>query len=111
MANAGGAWDNAKKLVEVDLAAKGTELHDATVVGDTVGDPYKDTSSVALNPVIKFSTLFGLLAVELAVAITAQGAGTVAHVLAVVFLLVSGYFVYRSFYGMRIGEDLADIQV
>ncbi|RRD04262.1 sodium-translocating pyrophosphatase [Arachnia propionica] len=111
MANAGGAWDNAKKLVEVDLAAKGTGLHDATVVGDTVGDPYKDTSSVALNPVIKFSTLFGLLAVELAVAISAQGAGTVAHVLAGLFLLVSGYFVYRSFYGMRIGEDLKDIQV
>lgn len=111
MANAGGAWDNAKKLVEVDLAAKGTGLHDATVVGDTVGDPYKDTSSVALNPVIKFSTLFGLLAVELAVAIGAQGASTVAHVLAVVFLLISGYFVYRSFYGMRIGEDLKDIQV
>lgn len=111
MANAGGAWDNAKKLVEVDLAAKGTGLHDATVVGDTVGDPYKDTSSVALNPVIKFSTLFGLLAVELAVAIGAQGASTVAHVLAGLFLLISGYFVYRSFYGMRIGEDLKDIKV
>ncbi|MDO5066051.1 MAG: sodium-translocating pyrophosphatase [Propionibacteriaceae bacterium] len=111
MANAGGAWDNAKKLVEVDLAAKGTDLHEATVVGDTVGDPYKDTSSVALNPVIKFSTLFGLLAVELAVAISAQGAGAVAHVLAGVFLLASGYFVYRSFYGMRIGEELKDIQV
>ena len=111
MASAGGAWDNAKKLVEVDLDAKNTPLHDATVVGDTVGDPYKDTSSVALNPVIKFSTLFGLLAVELATAITAQGLGVLAHVLAAVFLLVSGFFCYRSFYGMRIGEKLEDIRV
>ena len=111
MANAGGAWDNAKKLVEVDLDAKSTPLHDATVVGDTVGDPYKDTSSVALNPVIKFSTLFGLLAVELATAITAQGLGVLAHVLAAVFLLVSAFFCYRSFYGMRIGEKLEDIRV
>ena len=111
MANAGGAWDNAKKLVEVDLDAKNTPLHDATVVGDTVGDPYKDTSSVALNPVIKFSTLFGLLAVELATAITAQGLGVLAHVLAAVFLLVSGFFCYRSFYGMRIGEKLEGIRV
>ena len=111
MANAGGAWDNAKKLVEVDLDAKNTPLHDATVVGDTVGDPYKDTSSVALNPVIKFSTLFGLLAVELATAITAQGLGTLAHVLAAVFLLVSAFFCYRSFYGMRIGERIEDIKV
>ena len=111
MANAGGAWDNAKKLVEVDLDAKNTPLHDATVVGDTVGDPYKDTSSVALNPVIKFSTLFGLLAVELATAITAQGLGVLAHVLAAVFLLVSAFFCYRSFYGMRIGEKLEDIRV
>ena len=110
MANAGGAWDNAKKLVEVDLDAKNTPLHDATVVGDTVGDPYKDTSSVALNPVIKFSTLFGLLAVELATAITAQGLGVLAHVLAAVFLLVSGFFCYRSFYGMRIGERIEDIK-
>ena len=110
MANAGGAWDNAKKLVEVDLDAKNTPLHDATVVGDTVGDPYKDTSSVALNPVIKFSTLFGLLAVELATAITAQGLGTLAHVLAAVFLLVSAFFCYRSFYGMRIGERIEDIK-
>ena len=111
MANAGGAWDNAKKLVEVDLDAKNTPLHDATVVGDTVGDPYKDTSSVALNPVIKFSTLFGLLAVELATAITAQGLGVLAHVLAAVFLLVSAFFCYRSFYGMRIGERIEDIRV
>ena len=111
MANAGGAWDNAKKLVEVDLDAKNTPLHDATVVGDTVGDPYKDTSSVALNPVIKFSTLFGLLAVELATAITAQGLGVLAHVLAAVFLLVSAFFCYRSFYGMRIGEGIEDIRV
>lgn len=111
MANAGGAWDNAKKLVEVDLDAKNTPLHDATVVGDTVGDPYKDTSSVALNPVIKFSTLFGLLAVELATAITDQGLGALAHVLAAVFLLVSAFFCYRSFYGMRIGERIEDIKV
>ncbi|MDR0958766.1 MAG: sodium-translocating pyrophosphatase [Propionibacteriaceae bacterium] len=102
MANAGGAWDNAKKIVETDLGMKGTPLHDATVVGDTVGDPFKDTSSVALNPVIKFTTLFGLLAVELAVAITNQ---TVVHVLAAVFFLASAYFVWRSFYGMRIETD------
>ena len=111
MANAGGAWDNAKKLVEVDLDAKNTPLHDATVVGDTVGDPYKDTSSVALNPVIKFSTLFGLLAVELAVAITGQGLGVLAHVLAAVFLIVSAFFCYRSFYGMRIGEELETMTI
>ncbi|HYQ74019.1 MAG TPA: sodium-translocating pyrophosphatase [Cellulomonas sp.] len=103
MANAGGAWDNAKKIVEVDLHAKGTALHDATIVGDTVGDPYKDTSSVALNPVIKFTTLFGLLAVELAVSLTSDGRGTLVHVLAAVFFVASAVFVYRSFYGMRIG--------
>jgi K(+)-stimulated pyrophosphate-energized sodium pump len=102
MANAGGAWDNAKKVVEVDLHAKGTALHDATIVGDTVGDPYKDTSSVALNPVIKFTTLFGLLAVELAVSLTDQGRGTLVTVLAAAFFLVSASFVHRSFYGMRI---------
>ena len=102
MANAGGAWDHATKIVEVDLHAKGTALHDATIVGDTVGDPFKDTSSVALNPVIKFTTLFGLLAVELAVSLTNQGAGVVVHVLAAVFFLVSAYFVWRSFYAMRI---------
>ncbi|MBK7822304.1 MAG: sodium-translocating pyrophosphatase [Tessaracoccus sp.] len=110
MANAGGAWDNAKKLVEVDLAAKSTPLHEATIVGDTVGDPYKDTSSVALNPVIKFATLFGLLAVELAVSLKEQGGGTLTTVLAVVFLLASMYFVYRSFYRMTIGEELHDVR-
>jgi K(+)-stimulated pyrophosphate-energized sodium pump len=105
MANAGGAWDNAKKVVEVDLKMKGTPLHDATVVGDTVGDPFKDTSSVALNPVIKFTTLFGLLAVELAVSLTARNNGdtTLTHILALAFFLVSVYFVWRSFHKMRIG--------
>ncbi|MEJ5199934.1 MAG: sodium-translocating pyrophosphatase, partial [Anaerolineae bacterium] len=102
MANAGGAWDNAKKIVETEMKAKGTDLHAATVVGDTVGDPFKDTSSVALNPTIKFTTLFGLLAVELAVSMRNQGQATLTHVLAVLFLLVSMTFVYRSFYGMRI---------
>lgn len=106
MANAGGAWDNAKKIVEVELKQKGTALHDATVVGDTVGDPFKDTSSVALNPVIKFTTLFGLLAVELAVQLTAaQGDNMLTHVLAAAFFVVSFVFVYRSFYGMRIRES------
>jgi K(+)-stimulated pyrophosphate-energized sodium pump len=104
MANAGGAWDNAKKVVEVDLKMKGTPLHDATVVGDTVGDPFKDTSSVAMNPVIKFTTLFGLLAVELAVSLTARnGNANLTHILALVFFLVSVFFVWRSFHGMRIG--------
>ncbi|WP_243301520.1 sodium-translocating pyrophosphatase [Geothrix oryzisoli] len=98
MANAGGAWDNAKKLVETELKAKGTELHDACVVGDTVGDPFKDTSSVAMNPVIKFTTLFGLLAVELAIGLNP----VTAHIAALVFFLVSTVFVWRSFYGMRI---------
>jgi K(+)-stimulated pyrophosphate-energized sodium pump len=103
MANAGGAWDNAKKIVEVELKAKGTPLHDACVVGDTVGDPFKDTSSVALNPVIKFTTLFGLLAVELAVSLTAQGQSpTLRYVLSGLFFVVSMVFVWRSFYGMRI---------
>ena len=106
MANAGGAWDNAKKIVETDLHAKGTALHDATIVGDTVGDPYKDTSSVALNPVIKFTTLFGLLAVDLAVSLTDKGQGTLVTVLAAVFFVVSAYFVHRSFYGMRIQTSL-----
>jgi K(+)-stimulated pyrophosphate-energized sodium pump len=101
MANAGGAWDNAKKIVEVELKQKGTPLHDATVIGDTVGDPFKDTSSVALNPVIKFTTLFGLLAVELAVELTIKNA-ELTRVLAGAFFLVSFFFVYRSFYGMRI---------
>ena len=101
MANAGAAWDNAKKIVEVDMKEKGTPLHDAMVIGDTVGDPFKDTSSVAMNPVIKFTTLFGLLAVELAVTLHSTNA-LLTHVLAVVFFLVSMFFVHRSFYGMRI---------
>jgi K(+)-stimulated pyrophosphate-energized sodium pump len=101
MANAGAAWDNAKKIVEVEMKQKGTPLHDATVIGDTVGDPFKDTSSVALNPVIKFTTLFGLLAVELAVTLSVDNA-TLTRVLALVFFLISFAFVYRSFYGMRI---------
>ena len=105
MANAGGAWDNAKKVVEVELKAKGTALHDATVVGDTVGDPFKDTSSVALNPVIKFTTLFGLLAVELAVTLTDSVGANVTHALAALFFLISVVFVWRSFYGMRIGAE------
>jgi len=104
MANAGGAWDNAKKIVETELKAKGTDLHAATVVGDTVGDPFKDTSSVALNPIIKFTTLFGLLAVDLAISLRQQG-GNLTGVLAVVFLAVSMLFVYRSFYGMRIQQE------
>jgi len=108
MANAGGAWDNAKKIVEVELKQKGTPLHDATVVGDTVGDPFKDTSSVALNPIIKFTTLFGLLAVELAVQLTASQHSTAStHILAAAFFVVSFFFVHRSFYGMRIREDAA----
>jgi K(+)-stimulated pyrophosphate-energized sodium pump len=97
MANAGGAWDNAKKVVEVELQEKGTPLHDATIVGDTVGDPFKDTSSVALNPIIKFTTLFGVLAVEMGVANPG-----VTRPLGVVLALIAVYFVYRSFYGMRI---------
>ena len=107
MANAGAAWDNAKKIVEVEMKQKGTPLHDATVVGDTVGDPFKDTSSVALNPVIKFTTLFGLLAVELAVTLTRDQGSTITNVLALAFFLVSFFFVYRSFYGMRIRSDKA----
>lgn len=104
MANAGGAWDNAKKLVETELKAKGTELHAATVVGDTVGDPFKDTSSVALNPVIKFTTLFGLLAVELAIELrkSNESGNTITLALAAIFFAISAFFVYRSFYGMRI---------
>ena len=111
MANAGGAWDNAKKVVEVELKQKGTALHDATIVGDTVGDPFKDTSSVAMNPVIKFTTLFGLLAVELAVSVGSEtgelgkNGPLISHILAAAFFLVSLYFVWRSFYRMRIGAD------
>ena len=107
MANAGGAWDNAKKIVETELKAKGTELHAAVVIGDTVGDPFKDTSSVAMNPVIKFTTLFGLLAVELAVEMTRAGQGGLTRILSGVFLLIALFFVYRSFSGMRSGSDAA----
>jgi K(+)-stimulated pyrophosphate-energized sodium pump len=103
MANAGGAWDNAKKIVETELKMKNTPLHAATVVGDTVGDPFKDTSSVALNPVIKFTTLFGLLAVELAVSLSFDMGTGVSRMLAAVFFGIAIVFVYRSFYGMRIG--------
>jgi K(+)-stimulated pyrophosphate-energized sodium pump len=105
--HAGGAWDNAKKIVEVELKEKGTPLHDATVVGDTVGDPFKDTSSVAMNPIIKFTTLFGLLAVELAVSMARQQGPMITHVLAGAFFLVSVFFVWRSFYGMRIPMEKA----
>jgi len=105
MANAGAAWDNAKKIVETKLKQKGTPLHDATVIGDTVGDPFKDTSSVAMNPVIKFTTLFGLLAVELAVSLTRSHGTGLTHILALCFFLVSVSFVYRSFYGMRITSE------
>jgi K(+)-stimulated pyrophosphate-energized sodium pump len=109
MANAGAAWDNAKKIVEVELKEKGTALHAATVVGDTVGDPFKDTSSVAMNPVIKFTTLFGMLAVELAVSMSKTASG-VTLALAGVFLLISMIFVVRSFYGMRIRSEKAKAQ-
>ncbi|MCC6970017.1 MAG: sodium/proton-translocating pyrophosphatase, partial [Phycisphaerales bacterium] len=111
MANAGGAWDNAKKIVETDPVyknsgrGKGSDLHAATVVGDTVGDPFKDTSSVAMNPVIKFTTLFGLLAVELAVSMKGTDGATHSPLtigLTIAFFLVSAFFVYRSFYGMQI---------
>jgi K(+)-stimulated pyrophosphate-energized sodium pump len=109
MANAGGAWDNAKKLVEVDLKEKGTQLHAATVVGDTVGDPFKDTTSVALNPIIKFSTLFGLLAAEIAVkmkqaADTSKGTDFTG-LIGAVLLGVALYFIWRSFYAMRIPKE------
>jgi K(+)-stimulated pyrophosphate-energized sodium pump len=105
MANAGGAWDNAKKIVETKLKQKGTPLHDATVVGDTVGDPFKDTSSVALNPIIKFTTLFGLLAVELAVSLSEQQGTTLGRTLSAAFLVVALYFIWRSFYRMRIERE------
>jgi len=98
LANAGGAWDNAKKIVEVELKERGTDLHAAAIVGDTVGDPFKDTSSVAMNPIIKFTTLFGLLAVELAIQLDRQTSA----ILAVIFALGTMFFVWRSFYGMRI---------
>ncbi len=106
MANAGGAWDNAKKIVEVDLRQKGTELHAASVVGDTVGDPFKDTASVAMNPVIKFTTLFGLLAVEIAVTMTSQN---LKHLIGAGLLLVALTFVYRSFYCLRIPPKVQEI--
>jgi K(+)-stimulated pyrophosphate-energized sodium pump len=109
MANAGGAWDNAKKVVEVDLQMKGTDLHEATVVGDTVGDPFKDTSSVAMNPVIKFTTLFGLLAVELAVSLAADKGAFLTYILAGVFFAVSVVFILRSFYSMRIGRHAEEL--
>ncbi|HQG66957.1 MAG TPA: sodium/proton-translocating pyrophosphatase, partial [Smithella sp.] len=102
MANAGGCWDNAKKIVEVDLKMKNTPLHEASVVGDTVGDPFKDTSSVSLNPVIKFTTLFGLLATEIAVTMTNQN---LKNGLAVLFFVIAIIFVYRSFYNMRIASE------
>ena len=105
MANAGGAWDNAKKIVETELKMKGTPLHDATVVGDTVGDPFKDTSSVALNPIIKFTTLFGLLAVELAVSLEKEQGPVLGRVLSGVFLVAALVFIWRSFYAMRIQEE------
>ena len=106
MANAGGAWDNAKKIVETELKLKGTELHDATVVGDTVGDPFKDTSSVAMNPIIKFTTLFGLLAVELSVSLSGGENGSkLAWTLAGIFLLIAMVFIWRSFFRMRIGQE------
>jgi K(+)-stimulated pyrophosphate-energized sodium pump len=104
MANAGAAWDNAKKIVETELNMKGTDLHAATVIGDTVGDPFKDTSSVAMNPIIKFTTLFGLLAVELAIELPS----TTSHMAAVIFFLVSVVFVWRSFYSMRIPAAAAN---
>jgi len=104
MANGGGAWDNAKKVVEVELKMKNTKLHEATVIGDTVGDPFKDTSSVAMNPVIKFTTLFGLLAVQLALRLTGEAGASVNLLLSAVFFVFSLFFVRRSFYGMRIGS-------
>ena len=107
MANAGGAWDNAKKVVETELKMKGTPLHDACVVGDTVGDPFKDTSSVALNPIIKFTTLFGLLAVELGVSVREEQGPNITLALAAAFIVISMFFVHRSFYGMRIKVEPA----
>jgi K(+)-stimulated pyrophosphate-energized sodium pump len=110
MANAGGAWDNAKKIVETELREKGTELHAACVVGDTVGDPFKDTSSVAMNPIIKFATLFGLLAVELAVTLKKPDGtpSTLCYVLSALFFFIALFFVHRSFFGMRIGSPTDD---
>jgi K(+)-stimulated pyrophosphate-energized sodium pump len=104
MANAGGSWDNAKKIVEVELKEKNTPLHEAAVIGDTVGDPFKDTSSVSLNPIIKFSTLFGLLATEICIEMKAGGGTDYSTWIAIPFLIVGLYFVWRSFYKMRIPE-------
>jgi K(+)-stimulated pyrophosphate-energized sodium pump len=108
MANAGGSWDNAKKVVEVDLKDKGTELHAATVIGDTVGDPFKDTSSVSLNPIIKFSTLFGLLATEIAIEMAVHaretGGTNYAPFFSIPLFIIGVVFVWRSFYAMRIPE-------
>jgi K(+)-stimulated pyrophosphate-energized sodium pump len=110
MANAGGAWDNAKKLVEVDLREKGTALHAATVIGDTVGDPFKDTTSVALNPIIKFSTLFGLLAVEITIKMKEKAhegtASDYTAIIGAVMLAIALVFVWRSFYAMRIPKEI-----
>jgi K(+)-stimulated pyrophosphate-energized sodium pump len=106
MANAGGSWDNAKKVVEVDLAEKGTPLHEAAVVGDTVGDPFKDTASVSLNPIIKFSTLFGLLATEIAIEMKADPANDYSLWIAIPFLALALLFVWRSFFKMRIPYDV-----
>ncbi|MFL6450654.1 MAG: sodium/proton-translocating pyrophosphatase, partial [Bryobacteraceae bacterium] len=105
MANAGGAWDNAKKIVETELKQKGTDLHAASVVGDIVGDPFKDTSSVALNPIIKFTTLFGLLAVQLGVSLSRNHGVITKYFLSVIFFVVALIFVYRSFYKMRIASE------
>jgi K(+)-stimulated pyrophosphate-energized sodium pump len=102
LANAGACWDNAKKVVEVDLKEKGTPLHAATVIGDTVGDPFKDTSSVAMNPIIKFTTLFGLLAMEIAISPDMKDS---AHYIGAVFFVIALIFVGRSFYGMRIPKE------
>ena len=107
MANAGGAWDNAKKVVEVDLNEKGTDLHAASVVGDTVGDPYKDTASVALNPIIKFTTLFGLLAAEMAAKVSAESE-CLATTIGAIFFVIGVIFVWRSFYKMRIEAKKID---
>ena len=106
MANAGGSWDNSKKVVEVDLDLKGTDLHDASVVGDTVGDPFKDTSSVSLNPIIKFTTLFGLLAMEMAIS---ENFREYAPWIGIIFVLVAIFFVWRSFYRMRIDDSIENV--
>ena len=111
MTSGGGAWDNAKKLIEDGaFGGKGSEAHAASITGDTVGDPFKDTSSVALNPIIKFTTLFGLLAVELAVSLTEKSGPGLGHMLSAAFFLIALFFVYRSFYGMRIESGEAAVR-